>query len=53
LLNGRKVQSKFVNGRELEVQIPPTNAGTHRITVIDPGIPTSESAPVYLVVSFK
>jgi imidazolonepropionase-like amidohydrolase len=53
LLNGRKVQSKFVNGRELEVQIPPTNAGTHRITVIDPGVPTSESAPVYLVVSFK
>jgi imidazolonepropionase-like amidohydrolase len=53
LLNGKKVESKFVNGRELEVQIPPINAGTHRITVIDPGIPTSESAPVYLVISFK
>jgi imidazolonepropionase-like amidohydrolase len=53
LLNGKKMESKFVNGRELEVQIPPINAGTHRITVIDPGIPTSESAPVYLVVTFK
>ncbi len=53
LLNGKKMESKFVNGRELEVQIPPTNAGTHRITVIDPGVAASESAPVYLVVSFK
>jgi hypothetical protein len=53
LVNGKKVESRFISGRELELKIPPMPAGTHRITVIDPGIPTSESAPVYLVVSFK
>jgi imidazolonepropionase-like amidohydrolase len=53
LVNGKKVESRFINVRELELKIPPLSAGTHRITVIDPGIPTSESAPVYLVVSFK
>jgi imidazolonepropionase-like amidohydrolase len=53
LLNGRKVESRFVSGRELELKMPPTTAGTHKITVIDPGIPTSESAPMYLIVSFK
>jgi imidazolonepropionase-like amidohydrolase len=53
LINGKKVESRFVSGRELELKIPSLKAGTHKITVIDPGIPTSESAPVYLVVSFK
>jgi hypothetical protein len=53
LLNGKKVESRFVSGRELEIKVPALGAGTHRITVVDPGIPTSESAPVYLVVSFK
>lgn len=53
LLNGQKVASRFVSGRELEVQIPPMSAGTHKITVIDPGVVASESNAVYLVVSFK
>ena len=53
LINGKKIESRFVSGRELELSIPSLKAGTHKITVIDPGIPTSESAPVYLVVSFK
>jgi imidazolonepropionase-like amidohydrolase len=53
LINGQKIESRFVSGRELELKIPSLKAGTHKITVIDPGIPTSESAPVYLVVSFK
>lgn len=53
LLNGKKIESRFINGRELEVKIPPTNAGTHKITVIDPGIAASESNAAYLVVSFK
>ena len=53
LLNGKKVESRFINGRELEVQIPPANAGTHKITVIDPGVAASESNAAYLVVSFK
>lgn len=53
LVNGKKVASKFVSGRELELQLPALAAGTHKVTVIDPGIPTSESAPLYLVVSFK
>jgi adenine deaminase len=52
-VDGKKVESRFISGRELEVKIPPLSAGTHKITVIDPGIPTSESAPIYLVVSFK
>lgn len=53
LIDGKKAESKFVSGRELEIKVPPLAAGTHKITVIDPGIPTSESAPLYLVVSFK
>jgi imidazolonepropionase-like amidohydrolase len=53
LINGKKIESRFVSGRELELRIASLKAGTHKITVIDPGIPTSESAPVYLVVSFK
>jgi len=53
LLNGQKVESRFVSGRELAVQIPPMDAGTHKITVIDPGVAASESNAVYLVVSFK
>jgi len=53
LVDGKKVESLFVSGRELELKVPPLSAGTHKITVIDPGIPTSESAPIYLVVSFK
>ena len=53
LVNGKKVESKFVTGRELELKIPALKAGTHKITVVDPGIPTSESAPMYLVVAFK
>ncbi len=53
LLNGKKVESRFISGRELEVQIPPTSAGTHKITLIDPGVASSESNAVYLVVSFK
>jgi imidazolonepropionase-like amidohydrolase len=53
LVDGKKVESRFVSGRELELRLPPLKAGTRKITVIDPGIPTSESAPVYLVVSFK
>jgi imidazolonepropionase-like amidohydrolase len=53
LVDGKKVESKFVSGRELELRVPSLKAGTHKITVVDPGIPTSESAPVYLVVSFK
>ena len=53
LVNGKRVESKFISGRELELKIPPLAAGTHKITVIDPGSPTSESAPAYLVVSFK
>ena len=53
LINGKKIESKFLSGRELELKVPSLKAGTHRITVIDPGIPTSESSPIYLVVSFK
>jgi hypothetical protein len=53
LINGKKLESRFVSGRELELRIPALKAGTHKITVIDPGIPISESAPIYLVVSFK
>jgi imidazolonepropionase-like amidohydrolase len=53
LLNGKKIQSRFVNGRELELQIPAIGAGTHKITVIDPGVAASESNPAYLVVGFK
>ena len=53
LVNGKKVASKFVSGRELEVQVPALAAGTHKIFVIDPGVAASESNAVYLVVSFK
>ncbi|MGZ9257646.1 MAG: amidohydrolase family protein, partial [Candidatus Binatia bacterium] len=53
LLNGKKAASKFVSGRELEVQVPALAAGTHKVTVIDPGVAASESNTVYLVVSFK
>jgi len=53
LVNGKKVSSKFVSGRELEVQVPALAAGTHKISVIDPGVAASESNVVYLVVSFK
>lgn len=53
LVNGKKIESRFINGRELELKIPPLRAGTHKVTVVDPGVPTSESAPIYLVVSFK
>jgi hypothetical protein len=53
LVNGKKVASKVINGRELEVQIPALAAGTHKITVIDPGVVASESNAVYFVVSFK
>ena len=53
LLNGKKIHSRFVNGRELEVEIPAMNAGTHKITVIDPGVAASESNAAYLVVGFK
>lgn len=53
LVNGKKVESRFINGRELELNIPPLKAGTHKITAIDPGVPTSESNPIYFVVSFK
>jgi imidazolonepropionase-like amidohydrolase len=53
LLDGKKISSRFINGRELELQIPATNAGTHKITVIDPGVPASESNAAYLVVRFK
>ena len=44
LINGKKIESRFVSGRELELQVPSLKAGTHKITVIDPGIPTSESS---------
>ena len=53
LVNGKKVASKVISGRELEVQVPALAAGTHKITVIDPGVAASESNAVYLVVSFK
>ena len=53
LLNGKKVHSRFINGRELEIQIPATHAGTHKITVIDPGVAASESNAAYLVIRFK
>jgi imidazolonepropionase-like amidohydrolase len=53
LMNGKKVASKFVSGRELEIQVPALAAGTHKISVIDPGVAASESNAVYLVVSFK
>jgi imidazolonepropionase-like amidohydrolase len=53
LLNGKKIHSRFVNGRELEIQIPAIHAGTHKITVIDPGVAASESNAAYLVVGFK
>ena len=53
LINGKKVASKFVSGRELEIQVPALAAGTHKISVIDPGVAASESNAVYLVVSFK
>ena len=53
LLNGKKVESQFVTGEQLKVQIPPLAAGTYRITVTDPGVAASESNAVYLVISFK
>jgi hypothetical protein len=53
LVNGKKTASKFLSGRELEVQVPALAAGTHKITVIDPGVAASESNAVYLVISFK
>ena len=53
LVNGKKAASKFLSGRELEVQVPALAAGTHKITVIDPGVAASESNAVYLVVSYK
>ncbi len=53
LLNGQRVESRYVNGREIEIHIPALDAGTHRITLIDPGVATSESNAVYFVVSFK
>jgi imidazolonepropionase-like amidohydrolase len=53
LLNGKKIESRFVSGSELDVQIPPVAAGTYRITVTDPGVAASESNAVYVVISFK
>ena len=37
LINGKKIESRFVNGRELELKIPSLKPGTHKITVVDPG----------------
>ncbi|MGH7774308.1 MAG: amidohydrolase family protein [Candidatus Binatia bacterium] len=53
LLNGRKVESRFINSKELEVHIPGVEAGTYKISVVDPGIATSESNWLFLVVSFR
>lgn len=53
LLNGQKVESRYISGRELEIQVPAVEAGTHKITVIDPGVAASESNGVFLVVSFQ
>ena len=38
-VNGKKVVPGFINGRELELEIPPLKAGTHKITPTDPGVP--------------
>jgi imidazolonepropionase-like amidohydrolase len=53
LLNGKKIESRFSSGSELEARIPALAAGTYKVTVMDPGVAASESNAVYVVISFK
>lgn len=55
-LNGRELETRFVNRSEIEATIPPQaikDAGTYIVMVIGQGDFASKSAPAYLIVSFK
>jgi imidazolonepropionase-like amidohydrolase len=53
LLNGKTIESRYLNAREIEARVPAVEAGTHRIVVVDPGVAAAESNALYLVVPFK
>jgi imidazolonepropionase-like amidohydrolase len=55
-LNGKELETRFVNSSELEATIPPQavkEAGTYTVIVVGQGDFASKSAPAYLIVSFK
>jgi Amidohydrolase family len=56
LLNGRELETRFVNRGELDAVIPPDaveNVGMYKVTVKSRGEPVAESYPAPLVVRFK
>jgi Amidohydrolase family len=56
LLNGKEIETRFVNRGELEAVIPPDaieNVGMYKVTVKSRGEPVAESNPAPLVVRFK
>ncbi len=56
LLNGRELETHFVNRNELDATIPPDaiqQAGMYKVTVKSRGEPIAESYPAPLVVGFK
>jgi hypothetical protein len=55
-LNGKELETRFVNNGELEVTIPPQavkDAGTYTVMVVGQGDFASKSAPAYLIVGFS
>jgi hypothetical protein len=55
-LNGRELETRFVNRGELDAVIPPDaveNVGMYKVTVKSRGEPVAESYPAPLVVRFK
>jgi hypothetical protein len=56
LLNGKEIETKFINRTELEAIVPPeaiANVGMYRVTVKSRGEPIAESHPAPFVVGFK
>lgn len=56
LLNGRELETRFVNRNELDATIPPEaiqEAGMYKVTVKSRGEPVAESYPAPLVVGFR
>ena len=55
-LNGRTLETRFLNPNELEAIIPPQltkDVGTYPVIVVGQGDFASKSAPSYFIVSFK
>jgi hypothetical protein len=56
LLNGKELETKFVNRTELDAVVPPeaiADVGMYQVTVKSRGEPVAQSDPAPFVVSFK